>query len=300
MRTSASGGEKASGAFWHEFTGVHLNVAGRKAELRLPHDPEDCGEALDVAVRLVMPTLTREDTTIYYEEHGRGFPVLLLAPGGMRSSIAWWDRAPFHPVRELAGEHRLIAMDQRNAGHSRAPVRASDGWAAYVEDQVALLDHMGIERCHLLGGCIGAAFALRLIAMAPARVCAAVLQQPIGLSEDNRSAFHALFDSWAEELAPGRPDVTSSALGAVKTNLYGGDFVFSVSRSDVQRCRVPLLVLRGNDSYHPSETSEEIARIAPHAELIPSWKEGDDRLRAVARIRTFFADHTPRGTADLR
>jgi pimeloyl-ACP methyl ester carboxylesterase len=240
-----------------------------------------------------MPNLTRGDTTIHYEVHGSGYPILLFAPGGMRSSIPWWERSPFHPVRELAGRHSLIAIDQRNAGQSRAPVNASDGWHTYAADHLALLDHLGIERCHLLGGCIGGAFALRLIADAPARVSAAVLQQPIGLGGDNRAAFHGLFDSWAEELVQGRPDVTQDALAGLKANLYGGDFVFSVSRSDVRRCPVPLLVLRGNDIYHPSETSEEIARTAPRAELVSSWKEGDDLVQAVARVRAFLATNAP-------
>jgi pimeloyl-ACP methyl ester carboxylesterase len=253
-----------------------------------------------VTLRRAMPTLTRGDTTIHYELHGSGYPVLLFAPGGMRSSIKWWEKAPFHPVRELAGQHSLIAMDQRNAGHSRAPVTASDGWPTYASDHLAVLDHLGIERCHLLGGCIGGAFALRLIATAPGRVSAAVLQQPIGLSSDNRGAFHALFDSWAEELSASRRDVSAEALSGLKANLYGGDFVFSVSRSDVEQCPVPLLVLRGDDVYHPSAISEEIARIAPRAALIPSWKQGDNLVRAVAHVRAFFAANTPPSAARER
>jgi pimeloyl-ACP methyl ester carboxylesterase len=233
-------------------------------------------------------TFTIGETSIHYEIHGSGYPVLLLAPGGMRSSIAFWDRAPFHPVRELAGQFRVIAMDQRNAGQSRAPVTAADGWPTYTSDQVALLDHLAIERCHVLGGCIGGAFALGLVVAAPARVSAAVLQQPIGLGKDNRGVFHALFDGWADELIRARPDVRPEALAAMRNNLYAGDFVFSASRGEVRSIGAPLLVLRGNDVYHPSETSEEIARIAPRAELVPSWKEGDDLTRAVCRIKSFF------------
>jgi pimeloyl-ACP methyl ester carboxylesterase len=247
------------------------------------------------AMRERMPTWTRGETTIHYEVYGTGYPVLLFAPGGMRSSIAWWARAPFHPVRELAAELRLVALDQRNAGDSRGPVTASDGWPTYASDHAALLDHLGIDRCHILGGCIGGSFGLRLIANEPARVSAAVLQQPIGLAGDNRSAFYGLFDNWGEELARDRPDVTPEALAGLKANLYGGDFVFSVTRDDVRQCPVPLLVLRGNDVYHPAEISEEIARLAPRAELVRSWKEGDDVTRAVACVRAFFEANTPPG-----
>jgi pimeloyl-ACP methyl ester carboxylesterase len=240
-----------------------------------------------------MPILTRGDTSLHYEVHGSGHPVLLFAPGGMRSSIDFWDKSPFHPVRELADRFQVVAMDQRNAGQSSGPVTASDGWHTYTADHLALLDHLAIERCHLLGGCIGGSFISSLVKTAPARVTAAVLQQPIGLGGDNRTAFHKAFDGWAEDFVKNRPEVTQEALAGLKTNLYREDFVFSASRDDIRKTAVPLLVLRGNDLYHPPEISEEIARIAPQAELVPSWKEGDDRVRAVKRVKAFFASHTP-------
>lgn len=240
-----------------------------------------------------MPTLVRGETSIHYEVSGDGFPLLLFAPGGMRSSIPLWDRAPFHPIRELSSKFRVIAMDQRNAGQSRAPVDPADGWATYTSDHLALLDTLGIARCHVLGMCIGSAFCLSLSVRAPERVTAAVLEQPIGLSNGNREVFHQMFDGWAEELASVRPEVSRQALSSFRNNLYGSDFAFSVSRDEVKRCKVPLLVLRGNDVYHPSEISEEIARIAPDAALVNSWKEGEALSRAATRVAEFLQAHTP-------
>lgn len=238
-----------------------------------------------------MPTLRRGETTIYYEVHGTGHPLLLLAPGGMRSALPFWDRAPFHPVHEFSDQFRVIAMDQRNAGGSRAPISEADGWHSYAQDQLALLDELRVERCHVLGGCIGGAFALSLIELAPERVSAAVLQQPIGFSGTNRTVFYELFDSWVAELMQTRSDVAEGALPAFRERMYGGDFVFSVDRKMVAECPVPLLVLRGNDVYHPSATSEEIVRLAPRAELIVDWKVGDEVPRAVARVRAFFGEY---------
>ena len=243
-----------------------------------------------------MPTLVRGDVSIHYEVTGSGYPVLLLAPGGMRSCIPFWDRAPFHPVRELSSRFRVIAMDQRNAGKSRAPVTAADGWDTYAADQLALLDELGVERCHLVGMCIGGAFCLSLAVRAPARVSAAVLMQPIGLSPDNRPVFDELFDGWADELTKTRSDVSRDALPSFRHNMYGGDFTFSVNREQARQCRVPLLVLRGNDVYHPPEVSEEIARIAPNATLIQSWKEGDALTEARARVVDFLRTNTPGGS----
>jgi len=238
-----------------------------------------------------MPTLRRDQVTIEYEVHGNGYPLLLLAPGGMRSATAVWERAPFHPIREFSGQYRVISMDQRNAGGSRAPISAADGWHSYAEDQLALLDELKIERCLVHGGCIGGAFALALIARAPERVSAAVLQQPIGFSGSNREVFYELFDSWAAELKQTRSDIPDHALPPFRSRMYDGDFVFSVSREEVSACPVPLLVLRGNDVYHPSQISEEIVHLAPRAELVHSWKTGDDLPLAVAHVRRFFSEH---------
>src|SRR5258705_4293460 len=107
-----------------------------------------------------MPTIERNGATIYYEEFGRGFPILTFAPAGLQSVIDVWGRpaAPVNPTTEFAGSFRVIAMDQRNAGgRSRALISAQDGWQTYLADHVAVLDHLGIERCHLYGQCIGGA-----------------------------------------------------------------------------------------------------------------------------------------------
>ncbi|HEY1536784.1 MAG TPA: alpha/beta hydrolase [Polyangiaceae bacterium] len=196
-----------------------------------------------------MPTFTRGATSIYYEEHGSGYPVLVFPPGGMQSRIELLVRSPYHPVQELAGEFRVITMDQRNAGGSRAPISADDGWHSYTDDHLALLDELKVERCHVLGVCIGGAFALSLIAAAPERVSAAVLQQPIGFDGSNRAVFYQLFDSWATELMLARADVSAQALPAFRERLYGGDFVFSVTRDAVERCTTPLLVLRARAPF---------------------------------------------------
>jgi pimeloyl-ACP methyl ester carboxylesterase len=243
-----------------------------------------------------MATFTRNETTIEYEVHGDGSPLVLFAPGGLRSATAIWGRAPYNPITEFAAQFRVITMDQRNAGASRAPVAASDGWHSYTADHLALLDELQIERCQVLGMCIGCTFALGLIGRAPERVSAAVLQQPIGLEEANRPVFYELFDGWARDLVQTRSDVSAQALSAFREHLFGGnDFTYGVSREAVARCPVPLLVLRGNDVYHPSHTSEEIARIAPHAELVQDWKTGDDLPKAIARVRAFLATHAVRG-----
>jgi pimeloyl-ACP methyl ester carboxylesterase len=241
-----------------------------------------------------MATFRRAEVVLEYSERGNGFPVLLLAPGGMRSAASFWEKAPWNPLVELSDQFRVIAMDQRNAGGSSAPVRPGDGWQVYAEDQVALLDHLGIARCHVVGGCIGGAFALGLIKAAPGRVAAAVLQQPIGSDGQNRSAFYEMFDGWVREVAARQPQVSPDTWRAFRSAMYDGHFTFNVDRDFVRGCEAPLLVLMGNDLYHPQVTSREIAALAPRAELVESWKDPAVVGETVKRVRRFLEANTPR------
>jgi pimeloyl-ACP methyl ester carboxylesterase len=238
-----------------------------------------------------MPTFERDGASIHYEITGQGFPLLVFAPGGMRSSIPIWANAPFDPRAELSSDFRVVAMDQRNAGSSRAPVSAEDGWDAYAADHLALLDHLGIERCHVMGGCIGSSYCLGLMQAAPDRVAAAVLQNPIGLHE-NRDAFYEMFDAWAAQVRAEQPEVPEASWSAFRERMYGGDFVFNVGRDFVRSCRTPMLILAGDDLYHPASISAEIADLAPNAELVLRWKGPDDVSGAVSRVRDFLTTHT--------
>jgi pimeloyl-ACP methyl ester carboxylesterase len=240
-----------------------------------------------------MPDWENDDITIHYEEAGSGFPILLFAPGGMRSAVEFWGRMPWNPIDVLCADFRVIAMDQRNAGRSRAPITGSDGWRDYAADQLGLLDALGIQRCHVLGCCIGGPYAFGLMQADPERVVAAVLQQPIGDSGENREAFYAMFDDWAAELRPDRPGVSEADWASFRSNMYDGDFVFNVSRDFVRGLPNPLLVLLGSDLYHPETISREVAAIAPDAELIEDWKEGEAAAASAERVLAFLHQHTP-------
>lgn len=142
-----------------------------------------------------MPQVERPDgASIHYELSGSGPPLLLLAPGGVSSQIEAWQRSVIQPQRDLADEFTLIAMDQRHAGRSPAPA-VPFAYEQTVGDQLAVLDHAGVERALVMGGCIGCVYALRLIHQAPERIVGAVCQDPVGLDETNTlGTFYAMFD----------------------------------------------------------------------------------------------------------
>ena len=242
-----------------------------------------------------MPSFTHHNATIYYEEFGQGFPILTFAPAGLMSVIDVWSRpsAPVNPTKEFAGKFRVIAMDQRNAGgQSHAPITAQDGWHSYAADHIALLDHLGIDQCHLYGQCIGGPFIMSLLKAQPQRIACAVIAQPIGRVGAMRPGRSANFDAWAKTLKD-HPEATEEVLDAFYHNLYDPGFAYSVDRAFVVGCQTPCLVLAGNDAAHPFAFAEDIAQQLPKGEFIPEWKEGVDLAAAKARMKQFLAIHTP-------
>lgn len=239
-----------------------------------------------------MPVLEHNDARIHYEIHGKGFPILLLAPGGMRSSISFWDKVTWNPINQLSAHYQVIAMDQRNAGQSSGPIQSTDGWHTFAEDQIALLDHLNVEQCHLAGMCIGGPYIMGLLQQCPERVACAIIFQSIGLA-NNRQVFFELFDSWAQELKSKFPDTSEQTWTSFRQAMFGGDFLFNVSEEFVSQITNPLLVLMGNDIYHPEETSRKIAELLPSAGFIEKWKEPQYIGAAKAAVEEFLAGHTP-------
>jgi pimeloyl-ACP methyl ester carboxylesterase len=242
-----------------------------------------------------LPVFERDGVTIYFEEHGSGIPVLLLAPGGMRSSISMWPNAPFNPLVSLDDTFRLIAMDQRNIGRSSGPLDIEDPWGSYANDQLSLLDYLGIEEFHVIGCCIGGSYILKMIQLDPDRIISAVLEQPIGLNAGNQILFEQQWRSWGEELMTRRPDIDIAVLEKFGTKMWGGgDFVLSVPREFVQSCQTPLLVLPGDDAFHLASTAREIAALAPRGEILESWSETPEKLGStVQSVKEFLGRDTP-------
>ena len=240
-----------------------------------------------------MASFERGDATIHYDLEGDGFPVLLIAPGGMRSANELWPNMVWNP-RSLADEYRVIGMDQRNAGRSFAPVSSDDGWDTYLADQLALLDHLGIERCHVVGMCIGGPYIAGLLRAAPERFASAVLLQPVGIEPDgsNRQAFYEMFDAWVELQGDRHGGISDETWRAFRSSMWDGDFVLTATAEEMASMTTPMLVAMGNDLYHPESTSREVAAAAPNATLVESWKDGDDLVRFDGIAREFLSANT--------
>src|ERR1700745_4299278 len=147
---------------------------------------------------------------IPYQELWSGFPLMLIAGGGVISTISGLNN-PFDAIGEFKGEYRCIAADLRNAysGQSSGPIEVDRPWESYTDDHIGLMDHLGIDKFVVMGFCIGGPFIWNLLRRAPNRVVAAVLAQPSGwrpelptLSSDTKIA------GWGPDFVKHRPGVT--------------------------------------------------------------------------------------------
>jgi pimeloyl-ACP methyl ester carboxylesterase len=238
---------------------------------------------------------------IHYEEAGSGFPLLLIPGGGLNSTIAGLTRGdPFNPIEEFKGEYRCIASDLRNAtrGQSSGPLEIDRPWDSYTDDQLGLMDHLGIDKFMVMGFCIGGPLVWNLLRRAPDRIVAAVLAQPSGSRPEARDLFYeGNMKIWGPALTARRPDITMEMVDKFLTRMYrtNPDFVFTVTRDFVRNCQTPVLILPDDIPAHPYAVAMEAAMLAPKAEVsMFPWKEPKERIPlAVRQIHSFLRAHRP-------
>ena len=249
-----------------------------------------------------MPFFEKGDVRIHYEEAGSGFPLLVIPGGGLNSTVAGLATKshPFNPFDEFKDEFRVISADLRNAkgGESTGPLPVDRPWDAYTDDQIGLMDHLGIGKFLVLGFCIGGPFIWNMLQRAGDRVIAAVPAQPSGwrpemptLSYDNN------MKTWGPELCARRPDITMAMVDTFLTNMYSkrADFVYTVDRDFVRSVQTPILVLPDDVPAHPYAVAMETVRLAQNAQVsLYPWKDTPDKIPlAVRHVRTFLRAYRP-------
>jgi len=130
-----------------------------------------------------MPLATIDGIATRYEVLGDGPPLLLYAPGGFDATVEKWSSlgvyARTRPLEHLARRFRCIAFDRRECGRSGGRIEAV-AWSDYVAQGKGLLEHLGIERALLMGGCMGCPPVAAFAVAHPDTVAGMVLWWPVG------------------------------------------------------------------------------------------------------------------------
>ena len=252
-----------------------------------------------------MPFYERGDTRIYYEEVGSGFPLLVIPGGGLNSTVASLSTSvPFNPMETYKDDFRVIAADLRNAppGQSNGPLEIDRPWDAYSEDQLGLMDHLGIGEFLVMGFCIGGPMIHNLLRLASERIVAAAMMQPSGFRPETPDLFYQNNTTgWGPPLREKRPEITMDMVHDFLTNMYTNraDFVFTVTRDFVRSVQTPLLIAPDDVTAHPYAVAMEVAGLAPNAEVtIYPWKDTQEHIdEVVEHARRFLKAHAPTGAA---
>jgi pimeloyl-ACP methyl ester carboxylesterase len=153
--------------------------AGRFEERRRRHDrPERrYGSEVGVADAIIDGITTR------YEVRGSGPPLLMFSPGGFDATLEKWSTlsvyARINAVDHLSQTYMCIMFDRRETGQSGGRVERVT-WAHYVEQGYGLLAHLGVDRAHVMGGCMGCCPAVRFGVTHPATTLSLLLYWPVG------------------------------------------------------------------------------------------------------------------------
>ena len=142
-----------------------------------------------------MPTAVIDGIATHYEVTGDGPPLLMFSPGGFNATLANWSSFSLYArlglVDQLRNSYTCVMFDRRESGASGGRIERIT-WADYAAQGKGLLDHLGIARAHLMGGCVGCSAVTVFAATWPDSVLSMVLYSPAGGAR-YRIAQHARF-----------------------------------------------------------------------------------------------------------
>lgn len=244
-----------------------------------------------------MPVTTINGHRHFYEDVGRGEPIVLLH-GVMNSSRYFEGITP-----DLAVDFRVIAPHLRGMGRSEHAATVPPG--AWTGDVLTLLDLLGVDGCHLYGVSLGGIIAMRLAIDCPERVWTLTVDSPVitvvGLpNPTGPRAGKAIPDEVAEQLAAMHGDDWLTVEENLNRSLHGPGMADHLDLGDaVAGITSPTLVIRGDidEPFHPLIQAVDLHAalpdsrlwIAPRTRSLMVRRRPADSLRVV---RDFVSEHT--------
>lgn len=256
-----------------------------------------------------MPTAVIDGIATRYEVIGSGPPILMYAPGGFNAMIETWSTqgvyAKIKLLESLPRQFSCIVFDRRECGQSGGRVERI-GWAHYAAQGRGLLDHLGIARAYLLGGCMGCAPVTALAVAHPEAVTAMVLYWPVGgakyrISSHQRFATHLGFvdshglDGVVALVAKEGKPFGADPRGGPWASVIKRDAAFASAYAEQDPERYKLIcvgmcrALFDRDTA-PGAEPEDLMRLDVPALIVP----GNDAAHATSAAR-YLAECLPHG-----
>jgi len=237
-----------------------------------------------------MTTAMIDGIETYYEVLGSGPAILMYAPGGFDASVEKWrSQGIYKTVRfldHLPEKYTCIAFDRRETGLSGGRVERVT-WSDYVTQGVGLLDHLGIEKAHIMGGCMGCSAAMAFGVERPERVLSLVLFWPVGGAKYRLSGHQRFAEHLAYVRQHGMQAVVDLAVSGGKpfgVDPRGGPFVSVLQRdpafaasyakldADKYRTMVAGMVARLMDrDTSPGADAEDLLRMEIPTLIVPGF-----------------------------
>ena len=247
-----------------------------------------------------MPSAIIDGIPTHYDVLGSGPPLLMMSPGGFDATIEKWRTQGIYTrlklLDHLPRQHTCIVYDRRESGDSGGRVEHIT-WARYVTEAAGLLDHLKIDRAHVLGACMGCSPALAFGVAHPQRTASLVLYWPVGGAHYRITGHARVAEHLAYVAQHGLHGIVSLVTAGGKTynqDPRGGfwasvirrDPVFATNymRQDVERYRT--LVIATRDTLFDRDTSpgaepEDLFRLDIPALIVP----GRDKSHATSAAR---------------
>jgi pimeloyl-ACP methyl ester carboxylesterase len=281
-----------------------------------------------------MPTVHIDGIATHYEISGSGPPILMMAPGGFDSAIEKWSTTwpwqHFLPLQTFASEYTCIAYDRREAGQSGGRVERLT-WAAYADQAMGLLDHLGIASAFLMGSCLGASPVIAFAARYPEACRGLVIAQPSGGAKRRLTAhrhfnLHSQYvqengleavveqarikgsfprapetgpwaatiahdSSFAQQFMRQEVDRYLALVSVSCHSLFDRDTIPGAEPEELMALKLPTLILPGHTDFHATSCARYLEECISGAEYWDVHLESQPPDHIRDRILTFLAAH---------
>jgi pimeloyl-ACP methyl ester carboxylesterase len=265
-----------------------------------------------------------------YEVVGDGEPLLMYAPGGFDATIEKWRTGGVYErirlLEHLPKKYRCIAFDRRECGHSGGRVEPIT-WRHYADHGKRLLEHLGIERAHLIGGCMGCSCVTAFAVAYPQATLSMILWWPVGgakyrIRAHQRFAEHLAFvkehglagvvahvqkeqkafnadprgGPWASPIRTDKAfaerfakhDGYQELVEKMRRALFDRDTSPGAEPEDLLKLEIPALIIPGRDESHATSAARYLEECLPKAQYWDVLPEGQTEASAPARLLAFL------------